>query len=338
MIVVCDTNVWLSELGLRSGAGSALRFYLKHQGAQLALPEVVRLEVVHNLRARLLGHIDRISREHRQLLTVFGQLREVVLPQEAEVESKVAGVFDSLGVELVEIPFDLESARASFLKTIQKIPPSDRTQEFKDGVIWSNCLTLLADAPVTLVTGDKAFYEDRTYSNGLAANLREEADAIPNALTVVPSLTDLLASVKRDIELDYDRLAEAYLESHGERLKDSLERLGFARDERLTGRHDLFATEDPEFLFMTFELQYAGVDVTEQGRTDVVIFLSGDGKFNPGTGEFSDLRNFGERWRFREADGTERENRNVVVFADGIVIGHRQVSHSVKYPLTESST
>jgi hypothetical protein len=79
MIVVCDTNVWLSELGLRSGAGSALRFYLKHQGARLALPEVVRLEVVHNLRARLLGHIDRISREHRQLLTVFGRLKEVVL-------------------------------------------------------------------------------------------------------------------------------------------------------------------------------------------------------------------------------------------------------------------
>ena len=334
MIVVCDTNVWLSELGLRSGAGSALRVYLNHQGARLALPEVVRLEVVHNLRTRLLGHIERTRIEHSQLLTVFGRLKEVVLPGEAEVEVKVAEVFASLGVELVEIPFSLESAQASFLKTIQKAPPSDRTQEFKDGVIWSDCLSLLAEAPVTLVTEDKAFYKDRTYSRGLAATLQAEVDDLPNPLTLVPSLTDVLASVKSDIELDYDKLAEAYLASHGQTLNDSLLRLGFAMDERLAARHDLFATEDPESLFMTFELHYAGVDVRGEGRTDVVIRLSGDGTYRPGAGEFSALRNFGERWLYREADGTERENKNVVLFADSIVIGHREVSHSVRYRLT----
>jgi predicted nucleic acid-binding protein len=52
MIIVLDTNLWL-ELALNSGLGSALRFFLKRQKARLALPEVVRLEVQHNLRALL---------------------------------------------------------------------------------------------------------------------------------------------------------------------------------------------------------------------------------------------------------------------------------------------
>jgi hypothetical protein len=53
MIVVFDSNVWLSELGLRFGAAAAAKFFLNRSGARLAVPEVVRLEVQHNLRARL---------------------------------------------------------------------------------------------------------------------------------------------------------------------------------------------------------------------------------------------------------------------------------------------
>ena len=37
MIVVLDTNLWIKELALNSGIGSALRFFLKRQKAQLAV-------------------------------------------------------------------------------------------------------------------------------------------------------------------------------------------------------------------------------------------------------------------------------------------------------------
>jgi hypothetical protein len=61
MIVVFDSNVWLSELGLRSGAAAAAKFFLNRNGARLAIPEVVRLEVQHNLQARLTEHIENIQ-------------------------------------------------------------------------------------------------------------------------------------------------------------------------------------------------------------------------------------------------------------------------------------
>ena len=49
MIVVFDTNIWLSELGLRSTAGSAVS-------------------------------ADAIREKHRRLLAMFGTLKEIVLP------------------------------------------------------------------------------------------------------------------------------------------------------------------------------------------------------------------------------------------------------------------
>src|SRR5687768_16906380 len=134
MIVVLDTNIWLKELALNSASGSALRFFLKHRPARLAVPEVVRLEMQNNLRATIADAIDGVAKGNRQLLALFGSMKEIVLPTPAEIDSLVAGVFSGLRVDIMDVPFSLESARASFLKTIQKVPPSDKTQEFKDGV------------------------------------------------------------------------------------------------------------------------------------------------------------------------------------------------------------
>ncbi len=148
MIVVFDSNVWLSELGLRSPAAAAAKFFLIHSGARLAVPEVVRLEVQHNLQARLTEHIDKIQANYHQLLTALGQLRAVVLPNSDEVNTKIQELFDSIEVPKLDVSFSLESARSSFLKTIDKVPPSDKVQAFKDGVLWADCLTLLAAEPV----------------------------------------------------------------------------------------------------------------------------------------------------------------------------------------------
>ena len=102
MIVVLDTSVWLGELGLNSSLGAAVRFFLQQRSAQLALPEVVRLEVERNFREKLTKLALTIQQNHRQLLAVFGRLKEVVLPDEREIEAKVAEIFSGVGVELAE--------------------------------------------------------------------------------------------------------------------------------------------------------------------------------------------------------------------------------------------
>lgn len=90
MIVVLDSNVWLSELGLRSGAAAAVRFFFNQSKARVAVPEVIQLEVRHNLTNRLSTHAKEIRDNYRQLLTAFGKLRELVL-QLSERTSHLSG-------------------------------------------------------------------------------------------------------------------------------------------------------------------------------------------------------------------------------------------------------
>ena len=80
VVIVFDSNIWISELGLRSGAAAAVKFFLRQQGARLAIPEVVRLEVKYHLQRDLREYIEEIRSNYRQLLTAFGKLKELVLP------------------------------------------------------------------------------------------------------------------------------------------------------------------------------------------------------------------------------------------------------------------
>lgn len=336
MIVVFDSNVWISELGLRSGAAAAAKFFLNHTGARLAVPEVVRLEVEHNLGARLTEHIENIQNDYRQLLTAFGKLREVVLPTSDDVKAKIQELFDSIEVAKVEVSFSLTSARSSFLKTIDRTPPSDKQQEFKDGVLWADCLALLESEPVVLVTSDKAFYQDRQYEKGLAANLREEAQQHQNQLRIVPTLVALLQSLKQTVTLDEEKLAQAFLTQHDASVNGILNRQGFELGILRSVRYTLFATESPTTLFLEFSLEFGCFDVRGKARTDAVLLLKGDGLYMPATCTFSELRNFGEHLKYRLPDGSERENRNVVVFAGGLVLGHREVSSVVRYKLEDA--
>jgi hypothetical protein len=334
VIVVFDTNIWLSELGLRSPTAAAVRFFLKHSGARVAIPEVVRLEVEQNLTSRLLEHIDDIRKAHRQLLTAFGKLREVVLPSEEDVRQKVPELFNSLQVERIDVPFSLEAARSSLLKTILKQPPSHQSQQFKDGVIWADCISLLAQDDVVLVTADKAFYHEQTYAKGLSQSLQREVQELQRTIRVLPAIADLLDALKAPIEIDPDALQAAFIAEFSKSVLGSLERHGFTLGERSSCTYKVYATEDPTVLFLDFAMEIQCIDARGDGRTEAALHLKGDGSFLPETKAFRNLRNFGEHLKFQMPDGTKGEMRNAVIYAQGTVIGHKEVSSVVRYALS----
>ena len=333
MIVVFDTNIWLAELGLKTTLGAAVRFFLRQQNARIALPEVVRLEVEHNLRNQLKEFVSNISKNHRQLLTAFGTLKEVVLPDDEAIEKKVSELFENTGVEVSEVPFSLESARQSFIKTIDKLPPSDKSQEFKDGVMWSDCFELLKQDDVCLVTADKAFYQGRDYAQGLAKSLREELLPSEHSLKLISSLPDLLEEIQTDIKLSEDALAEAFLEKYKDFIEGILKNNCFELDKRLRVQSTLYATEKTGFLYLEFNMEYECNDISGDDRIDGLLILHGDGMYNSVSSSFEELRNFGEELNYKLSDGTEKQVRSCVLYAGGIVFGHREVSHTVKYKI-----
>lgn len=332
MIVILDTNIWLTEMGLRSPLGAVARLYLQQKHARLALPEVVRLEVEHNLRNRLKEYVSHLQDTHRQLLTVFGTLKELVLPDASAIEGCVTEVFGKLGVEMLETPFSLASARSSFLKTIDKVPPSDRAQEFKDGVLWAECVEHLAHDDVCLVTADKAFFENRDYDKGIAKNLTAEIMGAVHEFAIMPSLDRLVRDLRVDVTIDESVLVTAYLKKSSDAVDGLLKRNGFALGEKLVTSRFLYATENPSILYVEFTIEFAAKETLGDGRTDGVITLRGDGSYDTKRHTFADFRNREEVLRFQESDGDEREVRNIYASMEGF-IGHRNVSHTIRHKL-----
>ena len=97
-----------------------------------------------------------------------------------------------------EIPMTLEAARSSYEKILSKLAPSDKNEQFRDGVIWANCIELLSESEVWLVSKDKAFYKNRKENEGPAVNLIEEAQQRPNKLRLFYGLEELLKD-NRDV-------------------------------------------------------------------------------------------------------------------------------------------
>jgi len=332
MYIVLDSNIWISEWGLNTSKGAATLFYIKQKQAKLALPEVIKEEVERNLYNFLSAYSKDIQKKHRQLLSVFGQLKEVVLPSKDDIEARAKGLFDEVKAELHQIPFTLESAKSSLQKINNKKPPSDNNQQFKDGVIWADCMELLKNEDVFLVTEDKAFFNNRKYKDGLAINLYEEASIFDNNIKIYSSLTALLEEIKLDVIIDNDTLVAQFTEAIKSSMDSTLERNGFSITSDATVSISPFVTEDPGKLYIEFKINFECGDTRDEGRTGGSLLLKGDGYYVLDNHELLELRNNGEELSFN--DGSEKRNIvNHVLHAGGIVLGHRNIEHSVRYQI-----
>lgn len=336
MIVVLDTNIWKSSLYLKASAAAAVRFYLHQKGAKVGLPEVVRLEVEHHLRADLREIRDRINGDHRRLLGMVGNLKEVILPDDACIDDVVASFISGLEFDLVETTFTLEAARSSFLRTIAKIPPSHNTQQFKDGILWADCFTFAHTDDVTLVTGDKAFYEDGDIKKGLSLALIAETADLPHTLKVVGSLGTLMVDMRAPVNVSDELLVSAVNTQLGEDIAGMLDRLGFTRAGEPAVVRTFYATETPNTLFVEFRLEFPCEDASRAGRIDAILTVAGDGQYQAARQEFLGLSPTDLGITYKTADGAEERRRGVYLRAEGLVLGARTVHHRVREPLEDS--
>lgn len=332
MYIVLDSNIWISEWGLNTTKGAAVRFYIKQNKAQIALPEIIKEEVVGNLVNNLKQLCDGIEKNHSQLLSVFGKLKEVVLPTTAEIEEKANSIFKELKFDYKEIPFTIESARLSLQKINNKIPPSNRNQQFKDGVIWADCLNLLKLDDVILVTDDKAFFKGHDHKQGIATELEIETNNLNFRLKLYSSLIELLEEIKTNVSIDTDLLSTQYLQIVKDAMNSLLERNGFSISSNARTTVSQFITENPDKLYIKFDLQFTCKDFRDEERNDAQLLLSGDGYYDTKTSEFQNLRSQGEELSFVDNHEDRKKIRNI--YASGsLVLGHKTVEHSIRYEI-----
>lgn len=327
LVVVLDSNIWMQERMLRHSVGSAVRFFLHRSNARLVVPEVVRLEVELNLERELKELVSNLREGHKHLLSLVGQQKEQVLPSDEELRQIALDAFGNMGIEVFDNPFSLESARSSFEKCLRSEPPSGpKNQQFKDGVIWADCLALAKDSPVIFVTQDKGFYKDREYKRGLAENLAIEAKKVAHEISVVHELSSILERIRESIKIDYRSLDEL----HYRMIKERAERLvgseGYTLGDLLGGEHSVFATDDPNVGYVEFSLRYQCIHPTQP---EGLLVAEGECILNSTTGELSECRSRGEEFLFVSSEG-EQQKRNTVFGVGSIVLGHRTVKHSIR--------
>ena len=229
---------------------------------------------------------------------MFGGLKELVLPVEAEIDKIVSLIFEKLGVEILPVPFSFASAQASFQKIINKVAPSEAKEQFKDGVIWADCLELLKTDDVFLITDDKAFYKEQKHDQGLAPTLAAELSGASHKLTLLERLTDLLSEIKDSIAFDDMMLARGLLGSQKESIVDLVSRHGFEIGEVTVVQRKLFATETPRLLFVKFTIEYECPDLN-LAREPAVLKVEGECTYDTDTKTFDQFVIQNEELHFR---------------------------------------
>ena len=279
--VVLDSNVWVKELALQSAKASAVRYYLKTSDAKLVVPRVVRLEVEEHLRQRMIDCRNDIERAHRELLFLMGTQRGIILPTDDEIEAIVPTLIDKTGVDILNIPLTLDAAESSFARIRRKRPPSHNKEQFADGVIWENCVKLLDEASVCLVTADSAFFKGNDLNTGqLAPTLLDEVRDRKNRITIYRDLERLMENIRTEISLDNDDLIDEARTLAAVDIQELLDEHQFSLGPAEVLQCKAFITEKPDELYVQFTAVWQPLfDEMREDRRDGRLTVVAEGTF-----------------------------------------------------------
>ncbi len=292
MFILFDANVWFSQLGLQSHHGAAVRYFARRRNATVAIPEIVQLEVEETLTAHMLKFKKQIEDSHRQLLPVLGRLQSIRLPSEEEIRKAVENIIPDFDVPIRRIPFNVDAARSSMMKLLRRIAPSEKSEQFRDGVIWAHCLELLSEGDVYLVSKDKDFYHQRDYTKGLAPELVEEMkrESKTQKVELKKDLAQLLDEIRMPIQLNSAELFKSIREQQSETVEEILTPHGFELCGHVEGEVKCFATEEAQKVYLTFSFVHPCQDSTGAGRRPGELKLKGSGFLDPETEQTNEVR------------------------------------------------
>lgn len=328
--IVLDSNIWIGERMLKQGGGSAFRLYLMQQNARLIVPEIVRLEVRYKLYASLRKLVADIQQSHKHLLTYAGTLKELSLPTDSEIEQIVDMAFDNVGVEIGYVPFTIDSARSALEKCLRhEQPSSENNEQFRDAVIWADCLRLAQVAPVIFVTGDSAFYKNRKPGTELAENLAKEAGATEFGVVVHSGFEKVLEELRQPVNIDFDHLEVQFRPLVLESTRTALANHEFELGARTSQVSTLYATVSPARVFVKFEMAF---ECNHPAGLIGQLNVRGDGDYLHVDRSFENLRVLGADLVFIDLDGKEHVATTHFAFLE-TVFGQRTVQHQVRYPL-----
>jgi hypothetical protein len=332
MIIIFDTNIWRSELGLQTIKGTAVKYYIKQNKIKIALPEVIRLEAEELITELISTNIQQLKKSHQQLLSIFGQMKDLVLPSDEEVSNKIKHIFPYKSLDIIEPEFSFANAKSAFNRVIKKQPPSHKNQQFKDCVIWNHCIDLLSVDDVILVTKDSAFYEGDDYSKGLNNILKNEIVNLPYKFNIFSDLTEVMTSIKKDIEIDDIFIYEEIIKSHKTDIDSLLQDSDLVPSDEYKVEKSLFITEDVNKLYLDLIIDIKCNDLSNTDSRYNFIKMVCNCSYLITENRIDDIH-LEELGLFEIIDGVEHKIRSNIYLSGNITIGHKTIINKVKHKI-----
>ena len=160
-ILIFDTSTLVSEIGLMSHRGSALKHYIHSRGMQLVVPEVVAEECERNLRERAISKKKEIQSRLNWLGRFHGGMRGWSAPSDEEIAARAKTLANAKTLGAVVFPETQEIKERAEHRNKTERPPSHESAQLNDCRIWEQCLALLARYDVVFVSDDKDFVGHR---------------------------------------------------------------------------------------------------------------------------------------------------------------------------------
>ena len=198
-VLVLDSSTFIEEAGLTSRDASALKHYLYLRGMRLVVPEVVAEQCERNLATIAKGKKDKIEDHLRWLGRFSGGVNGWEPPSDGAIKGRAKQLANANHLGATVLPeTDTIRERAEARSRAER-PPSHRRPGLDDCRIWEQCLDLLVDHDVVLVSGDSDFCGHQR-SDELHPQLRAEAREVASgqSLTFYPNMESLLSELRTE--------------------------------------------------------------------------------------------------------------------------------------------
>ena len=272
------------------------------------MPEVVAEECEPKLALIARGRIGKVIEQLDWLGRFLGRVSGWQAPSDDAIEERTKVLAKAEHLEAIAMPeAEMVRKRAESRYRAER-PPSHRRPGLGDCRIWEQCLELLADHDVVLVSGDEDFLGHRR--DELHPQLRAEADAVGTGriLTFHQSMEDLLAELRTEIPSIPDTEVIAFVYDAVAADIQELETNSGCRPMAAGGvKQTLLTTDQADVIEMRLEMsdQWKSVD----GDQICDFRLSGSCHYSLSDRRLSDLTTSSIRLLTTDPDGSVRATK-----------------------------
>ena len=317
-VLVLDSSTFISEIGLMSTTGSALKHYLHCRQTQLVVPQAAAEEYKRNLAKRAKGKVKQVQNELGWLAQYFDGIEGWRAPSTDVIENRASALAQVASHRAILLSETDDCRTRARERNDAERPPAHKKGGMGDCLIWEQCLELLSNHDVIFVAADADFRSHRDQMS-LHPQLRAEAEAAGagRSLTFHPNMQSLLSEMKSAIQpIEDDAIFKFVYESGPQEVQEIMantecrpKATGVIRQNRLT-------TDAPEIIEVRLEVE----DNWESpdGTTTLRFEFSGSCRYHLDNEQLFDLKSDKVHLLVTEADGSVRAVKGSRVYIPSV--------------------